>query len=140
MYHVTMLGTPKGKGRPRFANGHAYTPEETRGYETHMRAEFRRQNPGAQPIPENAPVTVEVVAFFPIPKCISRKEREAIYAGSKLPTRKPDADNILKLVCDALNGLAWHDDKQVVSMRCEKRYGEQPMTCVAISRAEEDTP
>lgn len=77
-------------------------------------------------------VRISVVAVFPIPGSASRKRRRDMLEGRELPTKKPDADNILKIILDALNGLAYADDKQVVWAECQKNYGEQPGVLVAV--------
>lgn len=136
---AVIMGTPKGKGRPRFSlDGHVYTPKGTREAEENIRAEFIRQNPNARMIERSTPVAVDIVAFFGVPKSATKAERQAISEGKILHTKKPDADNVLKLVCDALNGVAWEDDAQIVEMRCEKRYGAMPMTCIVIEEAKRD--
>lgn len=130
-YHLTIFGVAKGKPRQRFAGGHVYSPSTA--YEREVGTEFRRQNPGAEPMPKGVPVKVDVIAFFPEPKSATKAQRDSMRSGQILPTRKPDADNILKLVLDALNGLAWHDDAQVTSVTCKKLYGAEGMTCVSIA-------
>ena len=53
--------------------------------------------------------------------------------GEIFPTVKPDCDNIIKIVCDALNGLAYRDDSQVVAVTCQKKYGVEPAVHVVIT-------
>ena len=65
---------------------------------------------------------VEIQAFYPVPKSFSKKKTVSALSGGILPTTKPDCDNIIKVVLDALNGVAYYDDKQVVSVSCEKYY------------------
>lgn len=75
---------------------------------------------------------MKIQAQYPIPQSLSkRKKREAI-AGLIMPTTKPDGDNILKVVMDALNGLAYDDDKQVVKMGIIKVYGVNPGLMVQV--------
>lgn len=133
-YHLTIFGVPKGKPRPRFVGWHTYSPSTA--YELELGTEFRRQNPGAEPMPKGVPVKVDVIAFFPIPQRATKAQRDGMRSGQILPTRKPDADNILKLVLDALNGMAWHDDAQVVDVSCKKLYGAEGMTCISIAPVE----
>ena len=65
------------------------------------------------------PVVLDVRFWFPVPKSYMRKRRPVPEAPH---TSKPDLDNLLKLVKDALNGVAWSDDAQVVRYRrAEKR-------------------
>lgn len=62
-----------------------------------------------------------IEAVFPIPKSWPRAKKAEALAG-KLPPGKPDIDNILKVVLDGLNGIAYEDDKQVVLTQCKKFY------------------
>ena len=84
-----------------------------------------------------APVSVYIEAVFPVPKSKSRKDREEMLAGRVLPTKKPDADNIAKIVCDALNSVAWMDDAQVAVLRVSKLYGETGHMRVVIREVAE---
>ena len=52
----------------------------------------------------------------------------------QLPAKKPDADNILKAICDSLNGIAYRDDAQIVRVVMGKRYMDEPKTMVAIKQ------
>lgn len=58
--------------------------------------------------------------------------RERMVIGQVVPTVKPDWDNVGKIVCDALNGIAWHDDAQVTQATVRKLYGPVPMVTVVI--------
>ena len=53
-------------------------------------------------------------------------------AGRTLPTKKPDADNVMKIILDALNGVAYEDDRQIVALAIRKTYGEKPGVRVEI--------
>ena len=66
---------------------------------------------------------VMIEAVFPIPKSWTRAKKAEAMAG-KLPPGKPDIDNILKVVLDGLNGIAYEDDKQVVLTQCKKVYAD----------------
>lgn len=78
------------------------------------------------------PVKVSILAFYAIPASETKKRKALMRNNEISPTVKPDWDNIDKIVCDALNGLAWKDDAQVVEAYVEKRYGVTPMVCVRI--------
>lgn len=133
MIDLTIPGPPAGKGRPRVANGHAYTPAATRAYEAKVKAAWRAS--GAAGFGPDAPVRALVIACHPIPASASKKDRESMAANVVLPMKKPDADNVAKIVLDALNGLAWADDKQVVRLEVVKRYAAAP--CVRVVLSEE---
>ena len=115
-------GKPQGKGRPRVTvrggYGHAYTPKRTREYEEAVRQEFFL----AGGILLEGPVRATVIAFYPIPKHAHGDKRADMEAGKILPERKPDLDNIVKTILDALNGTAFRDDSSVVEIWSWKRY------------------
>ena len=89
--------------------------------------------------PEKAisgPLVLEFVAAMPLGKSDSKKLREAKLAGHVLPEKKPDLDNMTKQLMDAMTRLNfWHDDVQVVCLRCEKIYAEQGYWDVALYEA-----
>lgn len=73
-----------------------------------------------------------ITAFYPIPTSWSKKKRTAAIGGAIRPTVKPDADNVLKVICDALNGIAYADDKQIVEAAVRKFYVMEPAVVVEI--------
>lgn len=115
-------GRPQGKKRPRFSSvSHTvYTPHETINYETQIALTFKAG--GGRRIPAGQYVAVAVTAFFPVPQSYSKGKRKACIDGAIRPDKKPDIDNVLKVVLDALNGLAYDDDKQVIESICRKYY------------------
>ena len=118
----TVQGDPKGKGRPRITTrgkfATMYQPKETVNWENWIKVCFQQEmaKTGFQPILEGA-ISVDITCYFAYPKSLSQKKRN----GMVYVTKKPDADNIFKLM-DALNGLAWHDDAQIARGHCEKIY------------------
>lgn len=130
-------GEPRGKGRPRFArSGHVYTDDKTSDYERQIRNRYYAAHRYVT-FSDDIFVSVEVVAYLPIPKRATKAQRAGMEAGDILPSRKPDADNILKIVLDALNGVAYKDDARVHKASCEKYYGAEPRLVVTISEAKE---
>lgn len=129
----TVYGKPQGKARPRFGNGHAFTPANTRAYEREVVAAYQQAGGGI--IAAGKPVCVEITAYYAIPKSTPIPKREMMKQNMIAPTMKPDWDNIGKIVCDALNGVAWADDAQVTYATVRKLYGITPMVCVAIAEA-----
>ncbi len=131
MITFTVYGEPQGKGRPKFTlTGHAYTPERTKSYEAEIVASFRREHPGFVRWEKGVPLKVRIKAIYGIPVNDSKATRNAKLLGQKRPTKKPDADNVEKVILDALNGIAWRDDAQIVDIRTVKEYGWQP--CVEV--------
>lgn len=126
-------GEPMGKGRPKFSNGHAYTPERTRSYEDAVRYYYQAQC-HYDPYPKDCALVVTIEAIFGLAASDSMKKRQAKLCGMLNPTKRADADNIAKIICDALNGIAYHDDAQVTTLNVVKRYGVEPCVKVWISK------
>lgn len=122
---IRINGMPQGKGRPRFTKqGRTYTPQKTRRYEEAVRgaAMLAARAQGFVKHDDDTPLEACISAWFPIPASWPKKKREAARSGALYPVVKPDADNIAKAVLDALNGIAFHEDRQVVSCTVRKRY------------------
>ena len=129
-------GEPRGKGRPRFSKtGHTYTDSETRAYENKIVAYYRKQL-GAFRWPDSALISVEITAHYPIPKSATKAATAAMREGTILPSRKPDIDNVLKVVLDALNGVAYKDDSQVVCVEAQKVYSDIPRLMIRMRGSE----
>ena len=117
-------------------SGHVFTPVKTVNYESLVALSY--QNADGVNF-EDAPVSVYILATFPIPKSTSKKKLSDIIREKVFPTKKPDCDNIAKAVCDALNGVAWRDDSQVVELSVAKRYTQyQPTVHVTIEELPDD--
>ncbi len=138
----TIYGPPVAKGRPRhMRNGHTFTPAKTRQAEDNIRAQACRYLellPGGDPIPAGVPIQLTILFCLPIPASWSLKKQRRAEENAILPTTKPDLDNLVKAVKDALNGLFWHDDSQVVRYGelTGKYYDRQPKTEVIIETLE----
>lgn len=126
-------GEPKGKARPRLTrSGHAFTPKETVSYENWVRLCFKEAYPNFEPFNADGPITCHITACFSIPKSTSKKKTEEMLRGHIVPLKKPDADNIAKIICDALNGIAYHDDSQIARLSVTKIYEESPKVEVTL--------
>lgn len=99
---LVVPGDPRSKGRPRFANGRAYTPKETTDAEKTIRDAWRSS--GEDPFEFDVLVDV------------------SFYLATR---RRKDLDNLVKLVLDALNGEAFRDDSQVVEINARKIFSDK---------------
>ena len=126
-------GTPIGKGRPKFARRgnfvSTYTPTKTRNYEDIIRAAATQAM--TEP-PITTPIAVFVYIAVPVPASASKKRRGNCLAGIEKPTKKPDIDNVAKCFLDAMNGIVYVDDSQVVSLHVTKEYGTVGMVEVMV--------
>ncbi len=133
---IRLDGPPRGKGRGRAVatpmGARVYTDAKTRSYEASLRIAGQQAMAAAgHPWPTSLPVRLTMSIFFAIPQSASKKRRAQMLAGVIWPTVKPDADNSLKLT-DALNGIVWVDDKQVVIATVFKVYAEQPGLLIEV--------
>lgn len=130
----TVPGTPVGKGRPKFARrGNfvtAYTPEKTASYENlvKMAAHTAMNGRKQAAVALRCTIGVEVIP----PASWSQKKRMAAICGDLRPTTKPDLDNVAKAILDAMNGIVFEDDKQVVELVVTKRYAETARAVVEV--------
>ena len=135
----TVLGEPRGKGRPRATvrGGFAkvYTPNDTVVYENLIRVEYERQCGGAF-FDKGRPVEMDIVAVYGIPRSASKKKVAMMQSGEIRPLKKVDSSNLLKAVEDSLNGVAYHDDVQIVETHVSRFYGENPRVVVTIKDVE----
>ena len=128
-------GQPKGKGRPRFTKtGHAYTPGETLNYENLIAWEYKQ---AGGKLFDSGYILICIDAFYRIPKSITKAKRAMIEKGVLRPAVKPDIDNVTKAILDALNGVAYRDDTQVVFVSAMKHYSDEPCVMVKIEREED---
>jgi Holliday junction resolvase RusA-like endonuclease len=134
MITFTIPGAPIGKGRPRVTTiggfARMYTPKKTANYEG-LVAHAAQSAMVDMPMIEG-PVSIELVIFCSVPASWSQKKQRMALAGEIIPTTKPDADNIIKAVCDGCNGVVWRDDVQAADGSWRKRYRATPGVVVTI--------
>lgn len=130
---VTIPGEPVGKGRPKFTKaGTAYTPPKTRAYENKVAFLYKLAAKGRK-FQRHMPVAVEICAYYGMPQSDSKRRHERKLSGAIMPCMKPDIDNIVKVVLDAINGIAYEDDAQVVMISASKAYSERPRVEMSVS-------
>ena len=138
MIAFTVPGQPIGKGRPRIGkvgqHARMFTPAKTVNYEGLIAHSAQAAMHGA-PLVEG-PVSVALSIDCQIPASWSGKKQRMALAGEVMPTTKPDADNVAKILCDAINGVVWKDDVQVVELTLKKRYSVVPGVAVRIVELE----
>lgn len=126
-------GEVVGKGRPKFTTRgrfpRAVTPAKTRAYEDRVRTEYMTECDHKWMNKE--PLEMIVNAYFEVPRSASKKKQSKMIL-SEYPTKKPDADNILKVIADALNLVAYGDDSQIVRATCRKFWAEESAVEVTI--------
>ena len=134
MVMYTVYGEPVGKGRPRFARRgnfvSTYSPQKTKIYEDEIKMMAKAAMGSSEAL--DTPVTVAIYIRVGIPASFSKQKRKDALEGILKPTKKPDADNVLKCFMDAMNGIVYLDDKQVVNIHLKKIYAETPAVEIMI--------
>lgn len=144
MIEFFIHGKPQGKARARtFYDKRTHsvrsiTPPDTVKYEQAVKNSYiiacndlKASKESGESILEKyqwmdkEPIAIEITAQFGVPVSYTKKRKESIKQGSELPVKKPDADNIAKIICDALNELAYYDDTQIVVMDVKKVYVQE---------------
>lgn len=138
----TIPGEPQGKGRPRVGKiaGQArmFTPAKTVAYEGLIAHAAQQAMAGAPPV--ECACAVQLSITVGVPASWSKKKQAAALLGQILPTKKPDADNVVKAVFDGMNGVVWRDDVQAVDVSVRKRYGSTPGVFVRVTQVLPSAP
>jgi len=134
---LTILGDPKAQKRHRsFRRG-----EHIRNYDpssTEKRDFLSIVQSKAPERPFDEPLAVMLYFDMPRPKGHYGTGRNAGVLKASAPkehTKKPDIDNLVKFVLDALHGVYWRDDSIITSIWAKKSYSEKPKTIVVIDKA-----
>ena len=122
----TVDGDPVPKGRPRFARRgqfvQTYTDAKTIDYETQVAMRARHAIGSTKPL-EGA-LSVFLYMRYTVPASYSKKRKEACLRGVEYPKRI-DIDNVYKSITDAMNGIVYLDDSQIVEAHIKKVYAEE---------------
>lgn len=131
IYRFEVIGKPQGKGRPRLGRyGSTYTPTKTRNYEELVKWSFSKKYKIEKPSEKE--INVNIIAIFEPTKSTSKKMRNFLISNEIGHTYKPDCDNIIKIILDSLNKIAYKDDSQVTKITCKKQYGPESKVLVEI--------
>ena len=125
---------PVGKQRARYARRgnfvQTYTPDKTRNYEALLKDAAIEAMGSSEPL--ETPVSLYLYIRVPIPKSCTKKRLEAISNGSEKPIKKPDSSNILKSVEDAMNGVVYKDDCQIINHHMTRVYSSLPGVDICV--------
>lgn len=128
MYFI-IEGKPQGKQRPRHTRrGVTYTPDETRNYEKMVALKYKQAK--GELLGGTIKLILEI--YYPIPASETKGNKILMASNIKRPDKKPDIDNVIKIIMDGLNGVAYHDDKQIISIVANKYYSNEPRVEVSV--------
>ena len=121
------------QGRPRFTkNGHAYDPEKSRDYKEQVALAASLSMRGHSAFPKEIPLKCVITIWQKMPKRFTKKQKELAENEFLRPTVKPDVDNVAKAITDAMNGIVYADDSQIVELVCGKYYAVEPRVMVEV--------
>ena len=130
-------GDPVPKSRPRFARRgnfvQTYTDAKTIDYETHVAMKARQAIGASEPL--QGALTVFLYLRYTIPASYSKKRKEACLRGVEYP-KKIDIDNVYKSITDAMNGIVYMDDSQIVETHITKVYAETAGANIMVQECE----
>ena len=134
-------GNPFGKQRPRVVRtgkgaSRAFTPEKTMQYESYVKVLYRQKYGRHTSFKEDDELHLDIKAYYKIAKSTPKYLKKMMVK----PTKKPDVDNIIKIIADSLNGVAYKDDKQIVACSCQKFYASNPRVELVLSKVNEVEP
>lgn len=135
MIKFTVPETPIAKARPRVTRHGTYTPKKTKDYEQLVQICCRNKYKDK---PLEGPIRIDINLFMLIPKRTSKVRIRRKISKEILPTKQPDWDNMAKSITDALNGLAYKDDKQIVEAHIYKYFSDDPRAEVEISQIDKE--
>jgi len=131
--YFVVPGQPVGKGRPRASSRggfvRMYTDAKTLSYEKLIAKQARYAMGHLEVLA--TPISMRIVALYSIPASWSKRKKQLALSGDLIPG-KPDLDNVAKAVLDALNGVVYQDDKQVIRLVIEKSYSFEPRVEVYV--------
>ena len=132
VYEFEVEGEITGKARPKMNTytGQIYTPTKTKDYENLIKQYFKIKYPKYETL--EGRISVKIIAYFDIPKNTSKKNTTQMLEGNISPTKKPDIDNVVKIVLDSMNKMAFKDDNQITKLEVEKVYSEKEKIYIRI--------
>ena len=138
-FRMVIEGVPVPKGRPRFGRGHVYTPLKTKNAEALISTVGKKMMAGKKPF--TGPVKVDATFMVDVPKSWPKKRQGMPINDILLPTsaRVGDVDNLLKTVTDAINGIVYEDDRQIITATATKLYTAKGSARTIIEIEEIDT-
>lgn len=107
-----------------------YSPTEVRKWQLEARAIASEYMKGQNPLKGMLVVAIRV--HLAPPASMPKKKRTLALTGMIHPITRPDCDNYAKCVLDALNGICWLDDAQIIHLTVSKHYSEKPRVEIDI--------
>lgn len=135
---LTVLGEPKAQARHRHFQMKGVKHVQTYDPSAEKKGTFASiVQVNAPEHPLEGPLSLEINFFFHHPKCDYKSGKNSGILKDNAPewhTKKPDVDNLVKFVQDALNKIYWRDDSIICQIIARKLYSEKPRTEILITK------
>ncbi len=131
IFSIIIPGEPVPKARARVTRWGAYTPQKTLDFENFVKFHAAEAWGDRPPINSDLPLLLVVQFYLPRPKSTPKR--------IKRPIRKPDFDNLVKSITDALEGIVYPGDQQIVSATIDKYFSDRPRTEIEIYAVDDDS-
>ena len=131
MISLDLFGDPIPQKRARTFNNHGKIvtwdsqSKIKEGYKWQIRSQYNEE-------PLNEPLAIDILFRMPIPNSATKRIKQAMLNGAHRHIKRPDLDNLCKLVLDVLNGLVYRDDSQIDQISMKKIYSTNPGTFIRI--------
>lgn len=131
-FSLRVYGLPVPQGRPRATvragHAHVYERREDKDWKAVVKAQvIAALMADPRGMPWDGALSLSLRFHLARPASLPRK---VVYH-----VKKPDADNLAKAVKDAMTGLVYRDDSQIVALMVSKVYGDQPGVAIDAERA-----
>lgn len=132
--NITMLilevsGRPMPWKAPYVTKKGAFSSHTNRKHEIQwqLKSQFNQE-------PWEGAISLKLSFFFAPPKNTSFVKKRQMLSNVIHFTKRPDASNLEKLLCDCGNGILWNDDSQIINLEVSKLYGTKEKTLIMMSR------
>lgn len=130
---IIVPGQPEPQGRPRFSRKgrfvQTYDPPKSKQYKERVKYHAKKYAPE---ILLQGELEIEVLVYKRNLKSFNKSQTVDAEAKLLRPISKPDIDNYAKGILDALKGIIWEDDGQVVDLIARKYYSAKPRAEIIV--------
>lgn len=132
---IVPVGQRRARACVRGKHAMVYKSKEQRTQDDNLRSYIMQHLPAGTPLV--GPIKLCVRSYLPVPASWSQKKRALALCGGIMPTGKPDASNLAKMIEDVANGVLFLDDKQITDLHVVKRYSSSPGWIITITWGDE---
>lgn len=119
----------------KLAKKQTYTPDKIKEYEKLVRERFLEETQNSR-FAEDALLEIYITVLAKMPKGATPEEQARMFNGRANNAKTPDLNKITKIVCEALEGVAYKDTVQITKVSAIKAWSVYPSVWVTIEEEE----